>query len=790
MNRSLKLSVLAALALGSSHVLALNLGQIQVKSALGQPLRVEIPVNPASPAELQNLSARLASSDAFTRAGITDGRPAVPLQFDVADDHGHKVILVTSSAPVNNPYIDLLIEVSSAAGTSVHEYPVLLDPPSGQLAGATSGSHHASRHAAASHAAAASPRPSTAARPAPAAAPAAGVKNCEYGPVQSGQTLSAVARDVMPGGVNVDQMMLALKQANPDAFYRDNINALKAGAVLRVPSRDDALAMKVAEAAAAVREQNSDWSGGAARAPTAVAAAATRANASTSPTSHAGTGDRLALVPAGDGGQGAGSGGGKHGSAASLRQDLQRSQETLASLQQQSADLNSRLKDLKDINSKNQRLLSLKDNEIAALQAKLAAARKAAGLPPPKPLATSPATAGSASGSATAPLVAAVTSHEAASPAPAHAGTAASTVVAPAVAGSAAAPVVVAPKPVAKPAVKKPVAHKRPAVHPAPSPEQPWYMQTWALIAGAAVVVLGLLLLLASRGRRGKTAPPARPSPSSLADRFGDAPLPAAAGSADPDQDELLDQLAEHPDDVGLHLELVSLYYSRRDVEHFEAAAEAMYAHVASPEQDEWQDVVHMGEDLTPGHPLFAHADEDHGHHDVGVRDEVVPPQTDDELQALNEFDLDSYADEAPAAEVSTGPTPPPLRQSQKVSEYHFDFNLTPQQARAQAAAEEAEAAAAPVKPAEPAVAPEADEAVSSWHFDEPAATTPAEPAGDDFGDFGELNDDPIDTKLDLARAYLDMGDPDGARAMLEEVMQEGTQMQQDVAKGLLEKLA
>jgi pilus assembly protein FimV len=784
MNRSLKLSVLAALALGSSQALALNLGQIQVKSALGQPLRVEIPVNPASPAELQNLSARLASSDAFTRAGITDGRPSVPLQFKVADEHGHKVILVTSSVPVNNPYIDLLIEVSSAAGTSVHEYPVLLDPPAGKLAAATSGNRHAGHHAAASHAAPASPRPSTTARQ----APAAGVKNGEYGPVQRGQTLSAVARNVAPDGVNVDQMMLALKQANPDAFYRDNINALKAGAVLRVPSRDDALAMKVAEAAAAVRRQNSDWSGGATRRPTSVAAAATRANASTSPTSHASTGDRLALVPAGDSGQGAGSGGGKHGSVASLRQDLQRSQETLSSLQQQSADLNSRLKDLKDINSKNQRLLSLKDNEIAALQAKLAAARKAAGLPPPKPLPATPAPAEAASSNATAPLVAAVTAHEApkTAVAPAHAGTA-STATTPAVASSTAAtaPVVAAPKP----AVKKPVVHPRPAVHPAPPPEQPWYMQTWAMIAGAAIVVLGLLMLLASRGRRGKAATPGRPTPpSSLADRFGDAPIPSAAGGADPDQDELLDQLAEHPDDVGLHLELVSLYYSRRDVEHFEAAAEAMYAHVSSPEQDEWQDVVHMGEDLTPGHPLFAHADESHAHHDADVHDEVVPPRTEDEIQALNEFDLDSYADEAPV-DASTGPTPPPLRANQKVSEYHFDFNLTPQQARAQAAAEEAEAAAAPVQPVEPAVAPK-DEAVSSWNFDEPATTSHAEPAGDEFGDFGELNDDPVDTKLDLARAYLDMGDPDGARAMLEEVLQEGTQMQKDVAKGLLEKLA
>src|SRR6185312_7544628 len=50
----------------------------------------------------------------------------------------------------------------------------------------------------------------------------------------------------------------------------------------------------------------------------------------------------------------------------------------------------------------------------------------------------------------------------------------------------------------------------------------------------------------------------------------------------------------------------------------------------------------------------------------------------------------------------------------------------------------------------------------------------------------GEFNDDPIDTKLDLARAYLDMGDEEGARAMLDEVLKEGSQMQKDVATGLL----
>ena len=73
----------------------------------------------------------------------------------------------------------------------------------------------------------------------------------------------------------------------------------------------------------------------------------------------------------------------------------------------------------------------------------------------------------------------------------------------------------------------------------------------------------------------------------------------------------------------------------------------------------------------------------------------------------------------------------------------------------------------------------------SSWHFDEPEV----QPAGHDI-EPRDFSDDPVDTKLDLARAYLDMGDPDGARAMLEEVLHEGTQIQKDVAKQLLEKIS
>ena len=772
MNRSLKLSMLLALALGSSHAMALDLGQVQVKSSLGEPLLAEIPLHPANPAELQHLTVQLASNEDFARAGIVGGRTTIPLHFSVAKiASGQSVIRITSSVSVDDPYLDLLLQVKDRAGTSVREFAILLDPP---------GSHPATSVAPATAAAAAAPAPATASRPvqraaaptaprpsrataaAPAPASASGATG-QYGPVQRGQTLSSIAHATAPAGVDISQMLVALKQANPDAFYRDNINALKTGAVLRVPTATEAQTMAVAAAMAEVRRQNSDWRAGPVGKPATVADAATRASASSSPGSAAvAPGDRLALLPAKAGSgsaSGAGPAGGKgDSSVAGLRQDLLRTRESLASLQQQSSDLKTRLKDMADINSKNEHLLSLKNSEIAELQTKLAAARKAAATPAATP-ATSASTPKAVVTSESAARASSVAAPASAAPPTASSAVAAAPVASPTSVAATAKPAAVEPAP-------KPVAHAIPV--PRPAPDQPWYMQPWAWAVGAGAV---LVLLLALLGRR-KRAPRANPAPS-LADRFG-GPSPAAAFDGDDiDQDELLDQLAEHPENIDLHLELVTLYYSRRDVERFEAAAEAMHAHITDPQQDEWQDVLHMGEDLVPGHPLFDHH---------------APLPAQDEADARHPFDLDEYAAGNDTPTVAAAMPPLPAQPPKKVSEYHYDFDLTA--AAPHAAATDADTTvAAPLVPPPPAPvqAPAAPVAAEpSWRFGESGS----EPYGTDRGqDPGEFNDDPVDTKLDLARAYLDMGDADGARAMLGEVLKEGSQMQQDTARRLLDTL-
>jgi pilus assembly protein FimV len=781
--------MMMALALGSSQVLALDLGQVQVKSALGQPLLAEIPVHSASPAELHSLSVQLASSEEFARANIVGGRTSIPLRFSISNAGGRVVIRITSTAPVDDPYLDLLLQVNSSAGNSVREFAILLDPPGAGAQTPVSSPEPRRTSPVSSRTTAVPARASR-----PATAPP-GVTNGKYGPVMRGQTLSSIAHSTVPTGVDVQQMMLALKQANPDAFYRDNINALKSGQVLRVPSAAEAQAMSIAAAVAEVRRQNSAWRAGTPGKPTVVANAATRdTGASESTASPSSNSDRLSLVPAKDlksgGGQGSASGAGKNDSA--LRQDLLRTQEGLASAQQQSADLKTRLKDLTDINSKNEHLLSLKDNQIAELQAKLAAAGKASGqavAPAAAASAVKPAAETGAMASATLPAATAISpaGTVAAPVVPAVAGSAASVQAAPAAATSAmpagsdaavtpamavpASTVAAAPAPAPVVESAKPVVAPVPAAKPASPPmvvEQPWYMQTWAWAAAGGVVVL--LLLLAMLGRR-KSAPTAKAG-SSLADRFG-APSgePGFIGADDVDQEELLDQLAEHPDDLGLHLELVTLYYSRRDVEHFEAAAEAMHAHISDPGQDEWQDVLHMGEDLAPGHPLFDH--------------HVEPLHA--EGDARQAFDIDDYAgrDEAPTVVSTMPPLPATPR---KVSEYSFNFDLSgapgdhPKAPGPVPSAADDATVLAPLAehPHAPDSAPV--EADTSWQFDD------LEPVGASHAS-GEFNDDPVDTKLDLARAYVDMGDADGARAMLGEVMKEGSQIQKDTAKRLLDGL-
>lgn len=717
MSMKFKLHIACAALLASVVVpaSALELGQIQVKSALNQPLVASIPLHPGSLSELDGLTVGLAPADDYKRAGLQITAVDQTLRFHVTtDNNGQKLILVTSDRPITEPYLDFLVQVNTRQGKQVQEFVVLLNPviaaPSPAVQGAQAGAAvpppapepvpppPPEPQLAPQPAPSPPPAPPPAAQPAPRLAPPPlpappprPVPQLASPPPQAtptGGTVSVVYGDTLSGiasqeargsGATVNQMMLALKAANPEAFFRDNINDLKAGAILRIPTRDEIDRTSIAEANAEVHRQYEAWRASRPHPATVVEGTAVEAAASATPRPGkvAPASDRLTLVPPSGGGGGVsnrpGVAGGKGTEALSgVQQHLQNDRATLVSLNQANADLESRVRSLEDITAKSERLLSIKDATIAELQRKLAATRSAG---------TSGAGIASTAGSAT-------------------------------------------PKPVAATAPSA-----RASGHPAAPhmPGTPWYMQplTW-IVAG--VVALALILIGWLRRRRA----------GSVGVVAGGRPLPdpedvSASPSAIHDEEATLrSRLAENPADLASYLALCRLYYAQGNEPRFVETAHAMHAHVADPDGADWREVKVMGAVLAPHLALF----------------------------------------EIPGAKHADPYGIAALRQPREDRDM-AEHALAPEAAGLVLQGQDGGAVDA-------AAAPDAGEP-----DEDPMAVT-STPLGSEPA----FSDDPVDTKLDLARAYLDMGDPVGARAMLEEVLEDGSQTQKDQARRMLADVA
>lgn len=402
--------LLLALSLAAGPAAALGLGQIQVRSQAGEPLLAEIPVVSTDPAELRELRARLASPETFARIGLEPPQGAVSdLQFNVAlDASGRPVIRVTTLAPVRDPLLTFLLEVDWGQGRLVREYSALLDAPA-TVAAPAQPPIQAPRPAAApgagaivrEAAAGAAPDPAAvdAAAPGPASvdADAASAATAPvppvpvaatsgrstpglYGPVQAGDTLSQIVQRIAPDDdVTVNQMMLALLRSNPEAFIGGNVNLLREGAVLRIPSRDEAVALGAREATAEIAAQVARWRELSQPAPQPEPAAiplegAAGAPDAAAPMATAARDARLEIVPPTAGGAqqaGTRSGIAAGGEGDMLRQELQQVQETLAARDAEVEELKARLDELERLQRQQQALIALKDGELAAAQQRL-----------------------------------------------------------------------------------------------------------------------------------------------------------------------------------------------------------------------------------------------------------------------------------------------------------------------------------------------------------------------------------------------------------------------------------
>lgn len=601
---------------------ALGLGEITLRSALNQPFVAEIPVTSESAEELNSLSVQLAPAATFERFGLDRPRFLDNLSFQVQREGSRAVVRVTSTQPVSEPFISLLVDVAWPQGRLLREYTVLLDPP------AFTGGSESSRSPAPAPPMAAGPAPAAPAirrEPVAPAAPAAagsvtsGPDGDVYGPVRSNETLWGISERLRgSSNVSLNQMMVAIYRANPEAFA-GNINRLRRGAILRVPGGSELASLSSREAASEVQRQDEAWR-------SAVAADATAPA-------------RLQLVPPAEdaGGAATSRAAGPAADQAALEREL----------------------------AEKQRLLSLKDSQLKALQDRVS---ELEGRAPPQTTAQTPAE--------TPTEVPAPTDAEA------SIGTGAE---APAVAPEAPADSVVAPTAVEEPAAKA----RKPARRPASERPGGGFLSTltgivfnvWFLVSAAAVLLAGLFFVFARRrmaaadqyqGRfgndlRGGDMPAGAASTQPLIRRDGysveevgaadrtqvsaagraagrdsDAETPlertiSTEGAVELDQADvvaeadfhmaygLYDQAAEllmralrdSPDRRDLRLKLLEVYFIWENKAAFLKEAQTFQRQLKGAADPDWNKVVIMGKQICPGEELFAGAVGATG--DVGV---------------------------------------------------------------------------------------------------------------------------------------------------------------------------
>jgi len=730
------IALLGSLASLEAHALAL--GRITVQSALGEPLRAEIEIADIKPDEASSLKAGVAPPDTFKAAGLEYGSVVSGVEVSLQRrPDGRSFLRLSSNRPVTEPFVDLILEASWANGRITRDYTMLFDPPAlrsgSSAAAAPTAPVLSSRPAAPSAKGIASipysPPAGSGTRSAPAAkAPTAPIEKVPAGgdkqvTVKAGDTAGKIAAQNKPASVSLDQMLVALLRSNPDAFIGGNVNRIKSGAVLDIPSAETASGISAGEASQTIVAQSKDFNSFrrklAEGVPTTQTASADRqaggkvqakvedrAPASTTP-------DKLTL-----------SKGAVQGKAATT------AAEDKIAKERQAKEASTRVAEL----SKN--ISELNKLGAAPAAAPAASAAKAPGVAVPAPASVPVPAPAAAPAPATATTPAAPASTPATTPAPTAAATA---VTPPAAAGSApaaaasapvsaasevstsAAPVAAAsqPTPAASATVTPPVAAaKKPVAAPPPPPEPSLVDE---LLDNPLILPIagGLLLLLAGFGfyryrQRGGAAQvdssflESRLQPDSFFGASGGQRIDTnegnatgsslvyspsqldAAGDVDPvaeadvylaygrdlQAEEILKEaMRTSPMRVAIHAKLMEIYAKRRDSKAFETIAIEAFnlTHGSGPE---WAYITEMGRELDPANPMYQPGGQPAGNAQGGATSAFSPggtvamvaqpahvpapaPSVDVDLDLDFSLGDDPSEPTAPAA-ISAPPPPPP----------------------------------------------------------------------------------------------------------------------------------
>ncbi|MDP2809026.1 MAG: FimV/HubP family polar landmark protein [Rhodocyclaceae bacterium] len=637
---------LAALPLGGQ---AAGLGKLTVLSPLGQPLQAEMELT-ASREELSSLSARVASAEAFRQMGIEFAPVAASIRFvlDKRPD-GQPFLRVISDRPVNDPFLDLLVELNWSSGRMVREYTFLLDPPGAlQVPSAAMPEVKAVPAVAAPDMpvapavpAAKMPEPratapidekllpkKTRAEAMPAGKPAGEEMAAARG-VNRGDTLTRIAAETKPAGVSLDQMLVALFSRNKDVFDGANMNRLRAGKILSIPDAEAAKAVEPGEARKVIVAHAADFD--AYRKKLAAAAAVAEPAREEAPRqavsgkiaprveekAPAPGKDKLEVsrTEAAKGAKDA------HGRVAALEENLVARDKALKEAGGRIAELEKNLGDLK-------KLAEMKSQQGAELQKQAQVAKPAPEMKKPEP--------------APAPVAPAPVAEK---PVPKPAEVPAEKVAEkPAESAKPAAKPVVETLPAddAKPAPKKPPVARQPLPPPPPG----FIEENTELVfggGGVLLLLLGYFGYSAWRRKRGGSdmGPTSRITEGELTANsvFGStggqsvdtgASLQSdfsQAGAAAIDADEgvdpvaeadvymaygrdaqaeeiLIDALKNDPTRHAIHLKLLEIYAARKSLKQFETLAGDLYGHTGGTGPD-WEKAATMGRSLDPENPLY-----------------------------------------------------------------------------------------------------------------------------------------------------------------------------------------
>ncbi|MBT6038198.1 MAG: tetratricopeptide repeat protein [Halieaceae bacterium] len=253
----------------------LGLGDITLNSYLNEPLAAEVRLLDVQDLTADDIKVRLATQDAFDRLGVERAYFLTNIKFEVRVEDKAARIILTTTKPLLEPYLDFLVETRWPDGRLLREYTVLVDLPAQPQASAQTRGFSSAVSTEEQEGAALDETVSqlTSSTPADIAIDRGYDSDTQPGPsiggrylVQHADTLWEIALDAAPQGATVEQTMLATVQMNTDAFLGGNINGLKAGYVLELPAEVDILTSQ-REALAAVDQANRDWRNGVRSAP-------------------------------------------------------------------------------------------------------------------------------------------------------------------------------------------------------------------------------------------------------------------------------------------------------------------------------------------------------------------------------------------------------------------------------------------------------------------------------------------------------------------------------------------